>query len=107
MFEKHLGIIEKSNPSKRRFDVCVEKWLTKPGETTVYLPNTTLVGFIRWRLEKDVFLLNLKLSIDRSLKLLPARDIGLRQWNSDKYNGTVVLFEAGFQSIMKVLCARQ
>jgi hypothetical protein len=106
-FEKHLAIIEKANPSKRRFDDCIEKWLKRPGGTTVYLPNASLVGFIRWRLENDVFLLNLRLSIDRQLRIFPARDIELHQWSANKLTGTLVLFEPGFQSAMKVLCARQ
>ena len=105
-FEKHLSIVEKANPSKRRFDDCIEKWLKRPGGTTVFLPSSTLVAFIRWRLDNDVFLLTQKLAIDRQLRILSAREIGSDEWSSGKHSGTIVLFEPGFQSVMKVLCTR-
>lgn len=109
-FETLIGSINKNSVGRKLFDEILRRLEKKRERALILFPSPLLRDFASWRVNKDVFLFDIRYAIDKSIVFITAREVGealdsfVRRYGDGK--SVLICIEPSFDVMMNLLCQR-
>jgi len=101
-----VSAISKVHPGSRRFDECLRQVIKKGGKSIVVLPSHTELDFVKWRMENDPFLFDIKPDNGKAFLLtdrVGAHDALVKLEAHPDGEERIVFVEPHFETLLHVL----